>query len=300
MMKRKKHVGIDSLKSSYGRRFVLIWEIGLLIFVIVPIFQTIIYALSDVRAGEGGLETTFVGLANFNNAINVDTFFLDYMNSSFVTLLYSVPSILVVSLVIAIILNRQFVGRTFFRTMYFLPVIIATGVVMELIMRCTSPSLGSSAGVDPYQKNEMINVAEIMSWLNLSGGFVTYFQKAINAIFSLVWSSGIQIVLFIAGMQSIPDSLYEVSKVEGATKWEEFWFITLPMLSNVIVLVIVFTIVELVNDKTNKIMTYIYSLMASLRYSDSSAMLWIYFAVTGVIIAVVLWAFDRFCARRWR
>lgn len=99
---------------------------------------------------------------------------------------YSVPSILVISLVIAIILNRQFVGRTFFRTMYFLPVIIATGVVMELIMRCTSPSLGGAAGVDPNQKNEMINAAEIMSWLNLSGGFVTYFQKAINGIFSLV------------------------------------------------------------------------------------------------------------------
>lgn len=299
-MKRKKHVGIDRLKSSYGRRFVLIWEIGLLIFVIVPILQTLRYAVSEVWAGDSGLEMSFIGLENFKNAINVDTFFLDYMNSSLATLLYSVPSILVISLVIAIILNRQFVGRTFFRTMYFLPVIIATGVVMELIMRCTSPSLGGSAGVDPNQKNDMINVAEIMSWLNLSGGFVTYFQKAINGIFSLVWSSGIQIVLFIAGMQSIPDTLYEVSKVEGATKWEEFWFITLPMLSNVIVLVIVFTIVELVNDKTNKVMSYIYSLMAALRYSDSSAMLWIYFAVTGVIIAVVLWAFNRFCARRWQ
>ena len=299
-MKRKKHVGIDRLKSSYGRRFVLIWEIGLLIFVIVPILQTLRYAVSEVWAGDSGLEMSFIGLENFKNAINVDTFFLDYMNSSLATLLYSVPSILVISLVIAIILNRQFVGRTFFRTMYFLPVIIATGVVMGLIMRCTSPSLGGAAGVDPNQKNEMINVAEIMSWLNLSGGFVTYFQKAINGIFSLVWSSGIQIVLFIAGMQSIPDTMYEVSKVEGATKWEEFWFITLPMLSNVIVLVIVFTIVELVNDKTNKVMSYIYSLMAALRYSDSSAMLWIYFAITGVIIAVVLGAFNRFCARRWQ
>lgn len=299
-MKRKKHVGIDRLKSSYGRRFVLIWEIGILIFVIVPILQTLRYAVSEVWAGDSGLEMSFIGLENFKNAINVDTFFLDYMNSSLATLLYSVPSILVISLVIAIILNRQFAGRTFFRTMYFLPVIIATGVVMELIMRCTSPSLGGSAGVDPNQKNDMINVAEIMSWLNLSGGFVTYFQKAINGIFSLVWSSGIQIVLFIAGMQSIPDTLYEVSKVEGATKWEEFWFITLPMLSNVIVLVIVFTIVELVNDKTNKVMSYIYSLMAALRYSDSSAMLWIYFAITGAIIAAVLWAFNRFCARRWQ
>lgn len=299
-MKRKKHLGIDRLKSSYGRRFVLIWEIGILIFVIVPILQTLRYAVSEVWAGDSGLEMSFIGLENFKNAINVDTFFLDYMNFSLATLLYSVPSILVISLVIAIILNRQFAGRTFFRTMYFLPVIIATGVVMELIMRCTSPSLDGSAGVDPNQKNDMINVAEIMSWLNLSGGFVTYFQKAINGIFSLVWSSGIQIVLFIAGMQSIPDTLYEVSKVEGATKWEEFWFITLPMLSNVIVLVIVFTIVELVNDKTNKVMSYIYSLMSALRYSDSSAMLWIYFAITGVIIAAVLLAFNRFCARRWQ
>lgn len=296
---KKKYRSIENIKSSYGRRFVLLWEIGLVLFIIVPMITTIIYSLSDVTAGQTGLEYKFVGLSNFNYVINVDKDFLNYMGASFVTMLYSVPAILVISLVIAIILSKEFKGRIIFRTLYFLPVIIATGVVIQLILRCTSASLTSSAGVAQTEKNDMINVAEVLSWLNLKGKFVTYFQAAISGIFTLVWASGVQIVLFIAGMQSIPDTLYEVSKVEGATKWEEFWFITLPMLSRVIILVTIFTIVELINDKTNKIISYIYTLMSSLQYAETSAMLWIYFAVTGAFIALVMFAFTHFCAKRW-
>jgi ABC-type sugar transport system permease subunit len=183
--------------------------------------------------------------------------------------------------------------------MYFLPVIIATGVVIELIMRCTNPSLAGEAGVAQNQKSDMIDVTEILSWINLEGTFAKYFQMAISQIFNLVWKSGVQIVLFIAGMQAIPDSLYEVSRVEGATKWEEFWFITIPMLSRIIVLVTVFTMVELINDKTNAVMSYIYTLMSTLQYSLSSAMLWIYFAISGIFIALVMGLFTKFCVKRW-
>lgn len=298
-MKKKKYKSIENIKSSYGRRFVLLWEIGLLLFVIVPIFTTIRYSFSDITTTETGLSMKFAGFKYFDNALNVDPEFLKLLMQSLTELAYSLPAILVISLVIAIILNRKFKGRLFFRMMYFLPVIIATGVVIDLILSCTSASLGSNSGVSSTEKNDMINVSEILSWLNLSGPFVTYFQSALNGIFDLVWKSGIQIVLFIAGMQSIPDSLYEVSRVEGATKWEEFWFITLPMLSRIIVLVIVFTMVELVNDKNNAIMEYIYRLMGTLQYAESSAMLWIYFIITGAIIGVVVGLFSRICMRKW-
>lgn len=298
-MKKKKYKSLEQVKSSYGRKFVLIWEIGLVIFIIIPILSTILYSLSDITTTNEGLKFELVGFRFYNEALNVDPDYLTKLTTSLSTLLYSVPSILVISLVIAIILNREFKGRLFFRAMYFLPVIIATGVVIELIMRCTNPSLAGEAGVAQNQKSDMIDVTEILSWINLEGTFAKYFQMAISQIFNLVWKSGVQIVLFIAGMQAIPDSLYEVSRVEGATKWEEFWFITIPMLSRIIVLVTVFTMVELINDKTNAVMSYIYTLMSTLQYSLSSAMLWIYFAISGIFIALVMGLFTKFCVKRW-
>lgn len=299
MASKKKYRGLEQLKSSYGRRFVLIWEIGLLIFVIVPIISTVIYSLSDITTTNEGLTFKFVGLEYYKDALYVDPTFTNLLTRSLTQLIYSVPAILVISLVVAILLNREFKGRLFFRMIYFLPVIIATGVVMELILKTTSVSIDSGAGVSEEQGMNMINVSEILSWLNLSGGFVEYFQKAINSIFTLVWNSGIQIILFISGMQAIPDSLYEVSKVEGATKWEEFWFITIPMLSRIIILVTVFTMVEVINDKTNDVMSYIYKLMSNLRYSSSSAMLWIYFGISGLIIGIVLFLFTRYSTKKW-
>ena len=292
-------MGIESLKSRYGRHFVLIWEIGLVLFIIVPLIMSVAYSFSDVSTEAWGIKMKFAGLKNYKEALLVDATFLDTMLSSLSKLLYSVPAILVVSLVVAILLNDKFRGRILYRALYFFPVVIATGIVIRLITRCTTASLTSSSGVESDTAMSMISVADIFSKLGLSGKFATYFQAAINEIFNLVWNSGVQIVLFISGLQSIPDSMYEVSKVEGATKWEEFWFITVPMLGRVIMLVIIFTIVELVNDTRNAIMSYIYSLMATLQYGETSAMLWIYFLFVGCIVAVVMWLLTKLCIRRW-
>lgn len=197
---------------------------------------------------------------------------------------------------IGIILNGKFRGRTFFRSLYFLPVIIATGVVMEWIMLCANPEL-STAGSG--SSSDIIDVTQITSALGLSGPLVGFFQTAISKIFTLVWSSGIQIILVIAGLQSIPDQLYEVSKVEGATKWEEFWFVTFPMLSRITLLIIIFTVVENMTDKTNEVMNHVYNLMSSLNYDESSAMLWFYLVVSGLLMGSIVFAFNRFCMKKW-
>ena len=101
-------------------------------------------------------------------------------------------------------------------------------------------------------------------------------------------------------MQSIPDSLYEVSKVEGATKWEEFWFITLPMLARTLILVIIFTMVELITDKSNAVMERAYTFMGvASNYGKASAMLWIYFAIVGTFIALVMLIYSKVFLKRW-
>ena len=114
-----------------------------------------------------------------------------------------------------------------------------------------------------------------------------------------MWSSGIQIVLFLAGLQSIPTSLYEASRVEGATKWEEFWFITFPMMTRVTLLVGVFTMVELYINERTIIVEKIYEKINSAIYDQSSAMLWIYFLAIGAIMAVVMFVYTRFILKRY-
>lgn len=295
-MKKKKYRGIESLKSWYGRGFILIWQIGILLFVIIPAIQSIIYSFSEISTDAVGIHTKFIGFENYKYIFRSDPKFLTYVIESFTEMLYSLPAILVISIIIGIILNGRFKGRLFFRALYFSPVIIATGVVIEWINMCTNPSLTEAGGAS---SGSMIDVSELMQLIGLKGGFVEYFQLAISGVFDIVWSSGVQIVLVIAGLQSIPDSLYEVSKVEGATKWEEFWFITFPMLSRTTVLVVIFTFVELMMDKTNTVMSYIYNLMSVLNYSDSSAMLWAYILISSTVMGLIVFAFNHFCAKKW-
>lgn len=295
-MKPKKKRGIESLKSKYGMLFVLPWTLGIIFFVLIPIVQSISYSFSKISTDEYGIVQNFRGIKNYIYIVSEDPNFLSYLTSSILKLLYSLPAILVISIMIGIILNGKFRGRTFFRSLYFLPVIIATGVVMEWIMLCANPSPDTAGG---SATSEIINITQITEALGLTGPLVEFFQTAISEIFTLVWSSGIQIILVIAGLQSIPDSLYEVSKVEGATKWEEFWFVTFPMLSRITLLVIIFTFVELVTDKTNEVMSYIYNLMTSLNYDESSAMLWMYLGASGLFMGIIVFAFNRLCMKRW-
>lgn len=300
LKKPKKHKGIESLKSTYGRLFVLHWEIGLILFFVMPLFQSFYYAFCDVSFSAGEYHFQFAGMKNFNYAWNENGSFSENVTASLGSILGSLPVIVILSLILALLLNQKFRGRLFFRGLYFLPVIIASGVVIELLFQTTTNEL-SSSGVSDSFASDMIQVDDILNWLSLPTEVSLFFGDLLNDIFNLVWNCGIQIVLFISGMQSIPDSLYEVSKVEGATKWEEFWFITLPMLSRTMILVIIFTIVELVTAKDNAVMSQAYTYMRSTaqNYGTASAMLWIYFIIVGALMALIMLIFSKLCLKRW-
>lgn len=296
----KKHRGIESLKSTYGRMFVLHWEIGLLLFFVVPIIKSLYFAFCDLSFGDNGYEAEFVGLFNFNYALNKDPQFTGFLGKTLLSSLGSLPVIVILSLILALLLNQKFKGRLFFRALYFLPVVIASGVVITHLFSSTSSELSSSGVSDSFASN-MITADQILGWLSLPPKIIEGFSSVLNNIFNLVWNCGIQIVLFISGMQSISDSLYEVSKVEGATKWEEFWFITLPMLARTLILVIIFTMVELVTDKNNDIMTLSYKLMDNgvTNFGKASAMLWTYFAVVAVFMAILIFIYNALFLKRW-
>ncbi len=296
--KLKKARGIEELKSRYGLMFILPWIIGLIIFFFIPIIQSVIYAFCSVIITSDGVKTTWVGLENFVEILKRDPKYTTWLTESIGDFAYSLPIILVLSLILAIMLNQNFRGRVFFRALYFLPVIIATGKVMGYVFSTTDENL-TEMGVSAGMASGMIQVSDLTGALNMGTEVATFVSDAINNIFNLVWSCGIQIVLFLAGLQSIPSTLYEASRVEGATKWEEFWFITFPMLSRITLLVGIFTMVELFINERAPMIEEVYGKMRGGQYDIPSAMIWFYFIAACAIMGIIILAFYKFVMKRY-
>ena len=298
MKKKKSKRGIESLKSKYGLMFVSPWIIGFIIFFAIPLFQSVIYSFSKVLITENGIVKEFIGLKNFRFILLEDPEYTNNLSSSLTQFFTSLPFILLISLVLALLLNQKFRGRLFFRALYFMPVIIATGTVITILFKTTSSDITDSTVSDSLT-GSMFSIEDLIRWLDLPDAISKYVSKIMNDILDLIWSSGIQTVLFIAGLQSIPSSLYEVSKVEGATKWEEFWFITFPMLHRVTLLVAVFTMVELIVSNSMPVVSKAFSMMISGNYDETSAMLWLYFLVVGAIMAGLVLLYNKLLVKRW-
>ena len=298
-MKLKKRTGgIEQIKSRYGWLFISSWLVGVVLFFAIPVIQSIIYSFSQMTVTENGVNTVWVGIKNYNYIINEHTNYFNWLTRSITNFVYSLPVIVLLSMVLALLLNQKFRGRLFFRALYFMPVIIATGVVIELISGVSGGDMTSSS-VNESVSGGMFSVQDIIAVLNLPAEVAEFVQKIISDIFDLIWNSGIQTVLFLAGLQSIPSTLYEASKVEGATKWEEFWFITFPMLSNVTLLVIVYTMVELFVSNNNVVVAHVYSLMRAAVYDETSAMMWFYFLSIGVVMGLIVGLYKKFLQDRW-
>ncbi len=298
MKKLKKNRGIDAIKDKYGQLFTTPWFIGIIIFFLIPMAQSIYFSFSEVTVVPGGMDISFVGLKNYKNILLEDPDYLKNLSEAITSFLYQIPVILLLSLVLALFLNQKFRGRLFFRALFFLPVIIATGTVITWLFKTTDSDL-NNLGVSESYTASMFSVKDIINWLQIDGRIAEYITRTISKIFDLIWSCGIQTVLFLAGLQSIPGTLYEASRVEGATKWEEFWFITFPMLSRVTLLVTVFTIVEQMTSTRIRMVSKTYSMMTAGTYDKTSAMLWFYFLVVGGLMGILLLIYDRAFMRRW-
>ena len=298
MRKIKKNRGINELKSRYGYLFTTHWIIGILIFFAFPLIQSILFSFSDIEIVGGGINLNFIGIENFRQILTIDANYEIWVKNSVTTYLYSLPIIILLSMALAIILNQKFRGRLFFRALYFLPVIISTGAVINLIFKTTGSDMSDIGVSDAYSAN-MVSVDDIVKLLDINGEIAAFITQTISKIFDLVWSCGIQIVLFLAGLQSVPSSLYEASKVEGATKWEEFWFITFPSLSRVTLLVAVFTMVELITSERTTLIKNVYSMMRAGNYDETSAMIWFYFLICGAMMGIIIFLYNRFLMKRW-
>ena len=301
-MKKRSSGGIESIKRRYGYMFVIPWILGIIVFVIVPLFTSLMYGLSDIKMTESGLQATLIGFKNYYKLFAESADYTNLMVESFSSLFTSLPIIVALSMMLALVLNQKFAGRTFARAVFFLPVIIGSSVVMaKLSSFSMQQGLMETSGMTASQTStymNVINFSELIEMLHLPENIGKLLSGWLSDTFNLIWSCGIQILLFVAGLQTIPDQLYEVGKVEGISKWEEFWFVTVPMMGRVILLVIFYTIVELFVEK-GTLVSKATTLLLQQDYSTSSAMLWPYFLLTGVIIAIIVFLYKRLLLRRW-
>ena len=199
----------------YGRMFILPWEIGFVLFFMRPLLQSLILVFSDLDklrlTQEGVFDCTWNNFQNIYRILYVDTVYVDNLIKTISSFVYTIPLIVALSLIVGVILNQKFKGRVLFRSVFFLPVIIATGVVMMYLQGdATAETMrgGTGNGVD---------ISGILQSMNLPENTTSKLLGFVNQIFDLFWKCGVQIVLFISGLQSIPEQLYEVCRVEVPT-----------------------------------------------------------------------------------
>ena len=301
-MLNQKKKSIEDRNARNGFLFILPWICGVTIFFIFPLVKSFVFAFCNVElASNGGFEYKFNNFENFKYFFMVDTNFVNELKASLTEFLYSLPIIGILSLIFALILNQNFRGRLFARALFFMPVIIASGVVITLMNNEVNgqPVGMSVTGEGNSYTGGMIDFQGILTAIGFPESVNSILTEYIEKIFDLIWSIGVQVILFISGLQTIPVQLYEVSKVEGASKWEEFWFITVPMLKDIILLVMAYTALDLFSSSNNAVMKHALNLISLQVYDQSSTMLWIYFAFCMIIVGVLFMAYKKYCLKRW-
>ncbi len=286
-MKQKKFkLTISRKKSIAGILFISPWLLGFLGLFLRSIISSIQYSVCDVKITTNGLVLAYKGFANYLNAFIVDLHFVQYLTNQISSMLYYVPVILGFSLFMAVVMNAKFKGRTFVRAVFFLPVIAGSGIILSIMQGdAMSQSIISGARSSMLFKTTELQLILLQS--GLRSDIVSFIMGMVSGIFNLSWKSGLQIILFIAGLQTVPQQLYESAHIEGATAWEAFWMITFPMITPILMVSLIYTIIDGFTDFSNNVMQYIQSFGQQLNFSYSSTLSWIYFIIVFVIIGIV-------------
>lgn len=294
--KARRKLAYEKKKALYGYGFIALWMIGTLCFFLIPLGKSLWYSFNEVTIGDGQMITKWRGLENYDYVLTVDENYADYLKDTLLETLWKTPLVLIFSLFIAVILNQKFKGRTFARAIFFLPVIIATGPVYKIINGDMDSTGNSGAG----QFSTMFStdlVGELMQFLGiygLSDNMSTLIQTVADNIFGIVWSAGIQILIFLAALQNIPPSAKEAAQMEGATAWEYFWKITFPYVSPFILANLIFTVIDSFTSPTNLVMGRILKMKEGWFFGEASAMAWIYFMIVLVAIAIITAIVNKF------
>lgn len=278
-------------ESLHGYLYIAPFILGFIFLFLYPMVQSILYSFGTLDQNNG-FRLVLEGIENYKYALTQDTIFYRYLITSVKDMFIQLPIILIFSFIMANLLKAEFVGRNVIRVIFFLPVVLSSGIVGRI----------EADNVVQGIYKEMITDGNLVSGdglrqflidLNLSTSLADYIMNAVSSILETVNNSGIQILIFLAALQSISPSLYEAASMEGASAWENFWKITFPVIMPQVVVCVVYTIVDRFVNMNNDVMLYIYDkAYSSLQFGLSAAMSWLYTIVVVVVLVIFAGAFS--------
>ncbi len=304
MPKKNKGRSLARTKARSGWVFVSPFLIGFLLIYLPMIVESLEFSFTRIEIQrEGGYELAFVGLDHYKYALFENTDFVRTLGSSIGQLAFNVPAIVVFSLFVAVLLNQKMRGRAIFRAIFFIPVIVSTGIIeyidlQDQMAEISGEIANGGAGISAETGGEtsdtgnqivnMMDVAKYFQGMAIGRELVGYVVQIVNGVYDIVNKSGVQMLIFLSGLQSISPAIYESCQMDGATAWETFWKITFPMISPMILVNAVYTVIDSFTAQDNTMMSFINTIYDGSKGQErATAMSWLYFLVVIVILLAI-------------
>ncbi len=304
-VKKRKAASLDKKKARAGWVFVLPFVIGFLLVYLPILWDSIRFSFYHVRSqAGGGMILDWVGFENYTDALFVNPDYIQTLISGLGQMAFDIPAIVIFSLFMAVLLNTKMVGRAAFRAIFFIPVILSTGFMAALetnnmLSSYMDSTSGISDGSGQSASSDIISVLDfevLFDQMKVGKELVGIVVGIINNIYDIVNRSGVQMLIFLAGLQSISPAIYESCQIDGASGWETFWKITFPMISPMILVNAVYTIIDSFTSESNQIMRFIDSIYKNEINGNtiSSAMSWMYFIIVILVVVAVAAIFSAY------
>ena len=289
MNKTKKNPKQLSLKAQHAKWawvFLAPWLLGILVFFVWPMAQSVIYSFSRLTVTSSGFQLDWVGSENYTYLFTKDTFFLPNLTQALGEVVPSVLMITAFSLFIAVILKENFVGRSAARTVFFFPVMIASGVIITILKEQVMMSVSTSDDTAAYLF-QAPDLVKTFATFGLPEFVLTSITDIVNGFFDLTWKSGVQMLLLLSAINNIPQSFYEAAVLDGAGAWVKFWKITFPAITPSLLVVIIYTVIDSFLDYDNLVMEMIRDYYQNNNYTYSATIGVIYFVCILAFVGLV-------------
>lgn len=277
---KHKRLSADTKHKMEGYVFISPFIVGFLLFFISPIFRSLELSFSNIVKMIGISETALIGFDHYIDAFVKDIEFVPTFLKVIRDTLINTPLILIFSLIIAIMINKNIKGKGFFRVIFFLPFLLGTGYVIKQLLGMGIDQMAVSGAKDILLPNEIKSI--------IGSTATDVLSEFMSRITLVLWKCGVQIIIFLSGLQGISHSLYESARCDSATEWDIFWKITLPMMSPIIFLNMIYTIVDSFNDSNNAMVNYFID--TSFKKNEicyASAISWIYFVFIALLLSII-------------
>lgn len=291
---KNKRPSLEAKRVKVGYLFTLPFIIGAAVAIVYPIIVSVMYSFADITANASGYNIKFVGLGNYNNIFNIDPTFKRILLNTLKSTALNVPVVIIFSFFLASVLNTEFKGRGMARTVLFLPMILNSNLVKSILSGdAVMGSVTEKSSADTAQISGAFE--GFLSKLDIGTGVTDLLVSSVDNITNILAMSVIPIIIMLAGLQSVSKSVYEASYVEGATKWEVFWKISLPIVSPMILVSVIYCIIDSFTSVDNAVIEKVKAVsFTGLEFGLGSAMAWSYLLIVLAIVALVYLAVNRF------